>query len=321
MPPEKEKLNLLLGKYLRGEASQEEVKLLQKWFWNLDVSEQQIFQNFSEEEGVRLRMRQHIYASIRPEETPARKRIPFPAWLHAVAASMLLLLGAFLGYRHFTSFDSVAASVIANDGNSIKKVTLPDGTVVKLNLYSRLELAEGYNKQQRKVRLVGEAFFDVKHDRQRPFIVTTSSTSTHVLGTAFNIESYEGEEQVRVALLRGKVKVQDDDSSHYMLKPGQMLVYDQAQRTGKVQPVATQHIAGWLQHKIIFNDISLQDAVHRIQHLHQLQIQIDPALSLAGKRVTGEYKADEAEQTLEAILLLHNMKLKRKGGALFITNN
>ncbi|MCC9138850.1 FecR family protein [Pontibacter silvestris] len=320
MQPEKEQLSLLLEKYLQGEATQEEAKLLQKWLRQLNVSEQQALHHFSDEE-VRLRMRQRIHARIRPEATPFRKLNPFPTWLRAVAASILLLLSAFLGYRYYTSSDSPATTLIAADGNAMQKVTLPDGTVVMLNRYSTLELDEDYNKEERKVRLIGEAFFDVKKDSRRPFIVNANNTSTRVLGTAFNVESYEGEEQVRVALLRGKVKVEGDNRLQYGLSPGQMLVYDRAERVGRVLPIAEQQIAGWLQHKIIFNDVSLQDAIHRFHHLHQLNIQIDPTLTLEGKRVTGEYGNDEAEQALKAILLLHNMKLKKEGGTLVITGN
>jgi ferric-dicitrate binding protein FerR (iron transport regulator) len=321
MQPEKEQLSLLLERYLQGEASQEEARLLQRWFRRLDVSGQKAFQDFSEEEEVGLKMRQRIYARIHHEATPVRKLNPFPTWLRAVAASILLLLGVFLGYHHFKKFNSPATTVIATDGNAVKKVTLPDGTVVMLNLYSRLELDEDYDREERKVRLVGEAFFDVKKDSRRPFIVRTNNTSTHVLGTAFNVESYDGEQQVRVALLRGKVRVQNDRDMQATLDPGHVLVYDRAAGTGSVQPVITQHIAGWLQNKMIFNDVSLEDAIHRIQHLHQLNIQLDPSLALKGKRVTGEYRNDEAEQALRAILLLHNINLKRKGGTLVIASN
>lgn len=321
MQPEKEQLNHLLERYLQGETSPKEARLLQNWFQCLDVSEQKTFQNFFEEEELGAKMRQHIHARIHHETTLVRNPNAFPVWLRAVAASILLLLGAFLGYHYFKEANSPATTVIAADGNAVKKVTLPDGTVVMLNLYSRLELNEDYNKEDRKVKLVGEAFFDVKKDSRRPFIVSANNTSTQVLGTAFNVESYEGEEQVRVALLRGKVRVQNDLGMQVTLDPEHVLVYDRAAGTGSVHPIVTQHIAGWLQNKIIFNDVSLEDAIHRIQHLHQLKIQLDPTLAMKGKRVTGEYKNDEAEQALEAILLLHNMNLKRKGGALVITNN
>ncbi|WP_205503774.1 FecR family protein [Rufibacter psychrotolerans] len=317
MQPEKEQLEHLLDQYLKGLASEEEAILLQKWVRHLDVSDQVVFRDFAEEEKVRQEIQRNIHARIRPAEAPVRKLNPFPTWLRAVAASILLLLGLFLGDRYF---NTPAVTVVASDGSDLRKVALPDGTQVTLNKYATLEFDETYNKTNRKVRLSGEAFFDVKKDSQRPFIVETHHTSTHVLGTAFNVEAYEGEEQVRVALLRGKVLVEGADKRHYALDPGQMLVYDRSGQLGTIQPVARQHIGAWLENKIIFNDIPLLDAIKRVQHLHHLTIHIDPALSLKGKKVTGEYKSAEAEQALEAILLLHNLKLVRKGGALEITN-
>lgn len=320
MQPEKEHLSPLLERYMQGETSHSEAKLLQEWFRLLDVSEQQTFQDFSEEE-MGVKMRQHIYAQIRHQATPVRRLNLFPMWLRAAAASVLLILGIFLSYFHFKEPGSPAPIVIATSGNTIKKVTLPDGTAVTLNRYARLELDKNYDQDERRVKLVGEAFFEVKRDTLKPFIVTAHNTHTRVLGTAFNVESYEGEGEVRVALLRGEVRVKHEGDRQATLRPGQVLVYDRASRKGNVEPVVTQHIAAWLQHKIVFDDVPLADAIHRLQHLYQLNIQLDPKLEMQGKRVTGKYENREARKALEAILMLHNMNLKKKGGTLIITDN
>ncbi|MFT2010533.1 FecR family protein [Pontibacter sp. 13R65] len=322
MQPEKEILSNLLEKYLQGKANRSEVELLQKWFWQLDVREQKAFKSFSKEEEIRLKMKRRILEQIKPVAT-VKKIHYFPTWLQAAAASLLLLIGVFVGYKYLHAKEptSIAKTVIEADGNSSKKVTLPDGTIVSLNLYSKLELDEDYNEKERKVKLIGEAFFDVKQDSLRPFIVSSNAISTHVLGTAFNVEAYEGEEQIRVALLRGKVKVKDGNSLRADLSPGQMIVYDRAAKKGKMQAILTQHVGSWMQNKIIFDDISLADAIHRIQHHHQLKIQIDPAVALEGKRVTGEFENNKAEQALEAILLLHNMKITKRGNVLFLSED
>lgn len=320
MRQKREQLDLLIDKYLKGQASVTEAKLLQNWLLQLDFSNHQVFEDVSEEE-VAEKMKLYIRSRTLHQQTPVRKLNPFPTWLRAAAASILLLISAVLCYSYFKESNSPAITVMETSGSSIKRVTLPDGTVVTLNKYASLELNKNYNQNEREVKLVGEAFFEVKHDTLRPFIVMAHNTFTRVLGTAFNVESYEGEEEVRVALLHGEVRVRHDGEGQATLRPGQALVYDRASRKGTIEAVVTQHIAAWLQNKIVFDDVSLADAIHRIQYLHQLNIQLDPTLALQGKRVTGEYESDEAIKALEAILLLHNMKLKTKGGTLIITDN
>jgi len=319
MQPKKEQLSHLLDKYLQGKADAEEIALLHKWFLQLNLSEQEIFRSFSEEE-IRLKMRQHIFAQIRPVPL-VQKLNPSPIWLCAVAASIVFLLSVFLSYQYFKNSASVsfATTAIVADGNSKKQITLPDSSRVTLNLLARLEYDESFNSKERRVSLVGEAFFDVKKDSLKPFIIKTNNLETRVLGTAFNIESYEGEQQIRVALLRGKVSVQDQNALSSELYPGQMLVYNRSVGTVSIQPVTARHIGAWQEHKIIFNDVPLQDAISRLRLYHKLKIAIDPTVSFAGMHVTGEYESNNAQQILQAILLVHDLTIKRNGETLYVT--
>jgi ferric-dicitrate binding protein FerR (iron transport regulator) len=321
MQPKNIHLEVLLERYLQGTASLEEANLIRQWVLELDITDEKLFRDTAEEEQIQSRVWENIYAHIKPEKS-AERHYTFPRWLGAVAASLILLLSLTLGYYLYTEKrDTVATSfAYSTDGGAIKSITLPDSTQVTLNLHSKLELLPGYNQRERRVRLVGEAYFDVSKNL-KPFIVETGQIETRVLGTAFNIEAYQGEGHTRVSLLRGKVRVQDAETGKQQsdLLPGQMLVYDRLEKSRSVQPIAAQHVTGWISNSIVFNDIPLTDAINRLRQRFGIAIVLEDGVELGGKHVTAQFSNPTAEEALRAILLVHNLHVKQKGGTLYVT--
>ncbi|WP_439487293.1 FecR family protein [Algoriphagus sp.] len=319
MQPNKEELNLLLEKYLQGKASQAEISLLFRWLNQLDLSEE-IDNPFVAEEKIGQIMKDRIFSRIRENPTSIKEVKLFPNWLRPVAASILLLIGLVFIFHQFQNPSPASSPILlSTEPNMIKEFFLPDSTRVILNASTTLELADDFNEESRQVKLTGEAFFDVSQDIEKPFIIHSGEVQTHVLGTAFNVEAYERENQFRVSLLRGKVEVSDERAYVAELLPGQMLVYDVSDHIGSVESIAPEHIGAWINHKIIFNDVPLQDAISRLEAHIDSSVEVDPALSLNGLYVTGEYANGEAEQALEAILLLHDMNFEKKGGTIYIS--
>lgn len=149
------------------------------------------------------------------------------------AASVLIVLGfVFLFKQHFkNSFDSSAKSefqqVYVKPGSKTK-IILPDGTVVRLNSSSRLSYSNNFNKSIREVNLEGEAYFDVTKDAKHPFIVHTSNIDIKVLGTLFNVKSYEQDATIETTLLRGSIEVynkNDASAPKVILRPNEKLVF------------------------------------------------------------------------------------------------
>ncbi|MFT3903797.1 MAG: FecR domain-containing protein [Niabella sp.] len=115
---------------------------------------------------------------------------------------------------------------VATEKGSKSKVMLPDSTLVVLNSDSRLTYDNRFNKHTREVRLTGEAFFDVKHDGEKPFIVHTERTDIKVLGTAFNVRNYPQEDLMETSLIRGRIELTFDDQkdSRVILNPSEKIV-------------------------------------------------------------------------------------------------
>ncbi len=108
-----------------------------------------------------------------------------------------------------------------------------------LNRASRLQWTNNFNRTERRVSLTGEGYFKIHHDSKRPFIVESAGLEVKALGTAFTVEAYNEESEMRVALLNGKVQVTDSGKvmQRALLTPGQFMRYRYAQKEMKVEKI------------------------------------------------------------------------------------
>jgi transmembrane sensor len=226
-------------------------------------------------------------------------RQPWRAYGLAAAISLLALpLVAYTGwdlgwlpnaYEHFQS-----------DG-SVRQITLADGSRVELNLGS--ELTYSNYKDQRRVTLnKGEAFFNVSHDRQHPFVVKAADGHIRVTGTQFNVWMYE--DQVRVTLLEGSVLVSSHSAQHgdgLRLDPGMQASY----KAGDYSPQISQTYTGdtslaWRSGKLILDNLTLMDALPLInRYLNKPLMLADNATGAI--RIGGIYNIDEVKRLVTSL--------------------
>src|SRR5690606_5078196 len=159
---------------------------------------------------------------------------------------------------------------------------LPDGTQVKLNSSSSIKYPEQFSEDLREVFLKGEAFFEVKHDQQRPFIVHSGDLKIQVLGTSFNVRDYGDETETRVALVTGKVRIdpQSDTSSSLVLEPAQMAVFNRENRSLQKKPFDFKTEIGWKEGVLIFSNTTLAEAFDKIERWYGVEIKCDDDILL-----------------------------------------
>lgn len=198
----------LLYKYISGQTSEQEEKTIVDW---LDANPDN-----QKELNTLWAMQEAIIANI-PYKHHTRLHLPLkrPKWYRTrfirictqAAAVLLLVAGSWYASRTVIIEDTAKQylSVAAPAGQRID-ITLQDGTVVCLNSGAKLEYPVRFNKN-RRVKLSGEAMFNVEHDATHPFIVETFACDVEVLGTKFNVTANEQTHDFATALLRGKVKV------------------------------------------------------------------------------------------------------------------
>ncbi len=119
-----------------------------------------------------------------------------PTWIRAAATLLVIVVCGGLIY-YFTGQNSPKMLAIVS-GKEVMTTTLPDGSVVTLNKQSKLLYPESFKGNTRSVQLEGEAFFNITHNKEKPFIIDANNTSVKVVGTSFNVKTSENRTEVIV---------------------------------------------------------------------------------------------------------------------------
>jgi len=153
------------------------------------------------------------------------------------------------------------------------QITLPDGTKVWLNAASSLKYPMSFAKNERKVTLVGEAFFEVTKDRSRPFKVLSKGQEIEVLGTEFNVNAYPENESIKTTLITGKVKLSNDNHAlpPMYLKPGQQSINTDG-RDIRIANVDVAPYIAWKEGLFYFDETPISDALRQIGRWYNVEV-------------------------------------------------
>ncbi|MBC7868261.1 MAG: FecR domain-containing protein [Gloeobacteraceae cyanobacterium ES-bin-316] len=201
-----------------------------------------------------------------------------------------------------------------------KDITLPDGSLVTLNYGSTLKISGDYNEKQRWVYLQGEAFFSVKPDKEKPFVVITDKNATSALGTSFKVRNYPGENYSDVMLATGKVKVQSmsgkDKGSNNILIPGEKLSFENVNTALKsVFDLAV--LQNWRSLTINLNKASLDEIITTLEFNYGIRVKQEnnPVKAVA---FTGKFNKASLQEVLEAISFTNKFSYTQKGNIVSI---
>ncbi len=220
---------------------------------------------------------ERIHFQIRTESGTGRK-VNFATVFQKVAAILIIpLILGFLALFYTQSIEKkrfFAKAEIQCPQGVRTKFVLPDGTTGFLNSGSTLEYPATFD-MERTVTLSGEAYFDVKHDKKRPFTVYTPHLATRVLGTRFNVIAYENEECEEIILKEGEVEVFTRKGEKLgTLQPDQKLGFNTVtNRYGKSTVEAYQYIS-WTEGKLVFRNESMQEMANRLGRWYNVEIAI-----------------------------------------------
>jgi len=210
-------------------------------------------------------------------------------------------------------------SVLSTPAGGQYEVILPDGTHVWLNAASTLSFPERFSSTERRIRLKGEAYFEVAHDAARPFRVNTSRQNIEVLGTHFNISAYEDEPRTLTTLLQGSVRV-SSAAKNTVIKPGEQAVSSERNDI-QVQQANTRIALAWKNGMIAFEDASLRQIMREVSRWYNIKVEF------AGQEnhevYTGGVSRDSKLSSLLEILKANNIRfsMREEGGLKILTVN
>ena len=289
------------------------------------------------------KQRENLETTLFPEvETVKLKNY---LWLK-IAAAVVLALGSVLLYNLYHNYSSTKNAVqevycFATKTGERKKIMLPDGTSVLLNAKSNLTITKGFNDKSREVTLTGEAFFDVAHDKNKPFKVHTTDFNINVLGTAFNVKAYPDEITSEATLIRGLITMDavSGNGGTITLKPSQKVTFykmiapelpNKLVKPTTPQPEITiNHYTkikdstivetAWTQNRIEIYDQNFDEIKNVLEKWYNVEIRFkDPAIEKY--RFTATITNESIEEVLNALKATeNNFKYEIKGKQIIIS--
>jgi transmembrane sensor len=245
-----------------------------------------------------------------------------PALAIMVCSLMVLGLGA-LVFKNYQDNKKAGQRLgvmkkTSTERAEYKYILLPDSTQVWLNAGSTLDYPEHFDETTREVTLTGEAYFDVKHAEEHPFIIHTGQIQTTVLGTAFNINAYSDRSNIQVSVSRGKVKVSRGNQLIAMLVKGQAVKVSQTGDTGPQKVLSTNSVAAWQQGNMVYDDETLGDIIADLQRVYNVNIQVEKNQMLALRISTSFRRELGVSHALDILCKLTDTQLVEQNGTYII---
>lgn len=162
-------------------------------------------------------------------------------------------------------------------------IVLNDGSRIWLNAQSKIKYPVRFGKSERRIQIAGEAFFDVKHDPQRPFIVETADYSVKVLGTKFNVNAYAQEESTSTTLVSGSVLIPMKTGSETILTPGDQLKFSRSDKSISIQKVDVELYTSWIENNLRIEQMPLEEMFKILMRRYDINVYYSDDVSKSEK--------------------------------------
>lgn len=196
-----------------------------------------------------------------------------------------------------------------------QKIKLSDGTQVTLDAGSELRFAKEFNSSRRDVYLKGEGYFEVAHDLQRPFYVHSGSALVRVVGTKFNVRSWNVNPKIVVTVSEGKVLLRSstvDSTRFVMISKGQQSTILPNEAPTIPKNVNVDYYYAWLNNEIHFNNARLGEIVAQLERWFGRKFEFTDSTDLNMKMTIHIRKAN-LDEVINAITILTSTEVVRKG--------
>lgn len=223
---------------------------------------------------------ERIASVITPVTLSATHSNPRRTLWGSIAAAIILLLVSgitvyFLNQSGTGGLQDTAWQTVLADGEDCT-LRLPDGSSVYLREGSELSYPDEFASQSRDVKIKGEAFFDVRHNPELPFVVDASGLSVTVLGTSFSVQTAAEGNDISVILVEGKVSLADACQKELVqLHPDQKADYSVKDGHFTVSEVDSKRLTSWSKGILSYDNASLDEIVRLIEQTYKVTLSYD----------------------------------------------
>ncbi len=321
----------LIYNYILSEASEQEKEVVKKWAAESEERQKElsrikniwILSGLNNEINPEQKQQaiQQILARIKElNNTPERKTIQLNGLKYAAIIVLVALFSGTIGYFVFQSENNIYQSayteiIVPNSERST--VLLPDGSTVQLNSGSILKFKSSFDSNNRTVSLYGEGYFEVSHDKSKPFFVETNHFQVEVIGTKFNVSSYKNDESTTAYLESGKVKINLEDGQSILLKPTESAEYNKTTNTIRKFAYDDSRYTDWTRGILTFNGETIEELSKKLERRFGVQIAFSDD-TVKQRIYTGSIKDQDLKTVLEAIKFTSSLNYTKKGDQITI---
>ena len=201
------------------------------------------------------------------------------------------------------------------------KLILSDGTKIWINSGSRIIFPSSFGNEGRKVFLVGEAYFEVSNNKQKPFRVETLELDIDILGTSFNVTAYQSDKTIETVVAEGKVNVKKHGfhpfAERSLLRASQRVLYDRKNEVMEKDQVEVNHYISWKEGYLDVKKERLSNIVRQLSRIYNIEIILDQKLSSLEFSGKLDLRKD-LESELKIIATAHPIQYKLKNNKVII---
>lgn len=302
---QKEEFFQLTDKIKDGSANEADLELYIRYFNHFQTDVKWNEKEMGNEQARGRMLLSAIDQSI-SAPLPVRRLKLNLKWVASIAALLVIAVTAFWFFDN--KRPEAAGMAIHTNKSSTQTnelIQLPDGSTVILSAGSTITYSASFAKMPvREVKLNGQAFFDVKHMENHPFIVRTGAVSTQVLGTAFDINSNGG--KIIVTVVRGKVSVIKAGKQLGVLTPNKQVIYDNNKDESTIHNINAKKTSSWSKGDLVFTDITVDHAAVFLQERYNVKVNITDETLGKQKFTTKLFENQSLEEVLTLICDFNN---------------
>lgn len=310
----------LLLSYIKGSVSIVDENRVEEWLQQDEENEKILLQTariyYAKQTQNRILSRDSEQAFEKLQQKRRRSRsISWIPHLSRVAAFIVgvIITSATILFLNDKEVELIAQEITIEANAGMRtQFNLPDGTVAHLNSGSKLTYPFPYDKNERKVRLTGEAYFDVSHNPDKPFVVSVNDDKmrVRVLGTAFNIQAFANEETIHTTLVDGSVdlelKTKSGEYRTQKLVPSEKASYNSSNNELLIKTVDTAYETSWTSGRLMFKNTPLPEVLRKLSHYYNVQFDVRNAI-INTYTFTGTFENKQLFQILSYLKISSNI--------------
>jgi len=330
MSTQEKNIRLSLQRVIDGIYTKEDITVISEYLKNMEDIE--LFNEISKsvwEESIEIKEPDYQQKEHYKKEASALlRKIKYKRFsistkqIIRVAASIAIVITVVLGIQEFQNRKELAQNEYIElnvKRGQTQQLTLADGTKLFLNAGSSLRYPATFSGRNRTVELNGEAYFEVAPDANKPFIIHTGNMDIKVLGTSFNIKSYNEDDRAIVSVNSGKVQV-DLAESMMRLVANEQIVLDK--KSGELQKniISTNDAKGWMNGSLSFKNTTIDNVAKELMRIYNCKIIIKDSTAM-NVLVSGAIESKSLDSVLKSIYYSTGIRYRKESDTIVLSLN